>query len=67
MAPDQGKDIILGFSSVLVAGRADADAAAFAAARAWLDGEGRPTEDGLALLRALEDQRATRSVFRFVP
>lgn len=67
MAADQGKDIILSFTSVLVEGRADSDAAAFAQARAWLDGAGRPTEEGLALLRALDEQRATRSVFRFVP
>ena len=37
-----------------------------ARARRWLDDQGRPTEDGLALLAALEDQRTTRTVFRTV-
>ncbi|MDJ0824699.1 MAG: hypothetical protein QNJ16_04280 [Rhodobacter sp.] len=37
-----------------------------ARSRRWLDDHGRPTADGLALLAALEDQRATRTVFRTV-
>jgi hypothetical protein len=32
--------------------------------RGWLDPHGMPTEDGRALIRALRDQDATRSVFR---
>jgi hypothetical protein len=39
---------------------------AIARRRGWLDGEGWPTEDGRQLVAALDDQSATRSVFRTV-
>jgi len=34
--------------------------------RGWLDGAGAPTQEGHDLLRALDDQDETRSVFRTV-
>jgi len=37
-----------------------------ARSRRWIDDQGHPTDDGLALLNALEDQRTTRTVFRAV-
>lgn len=35
--------------------------------RGWLDPAGRPTDEGAALIEALESQDATRSVFRALP
>ncbi|RBI82865.1 hypothetical protein DRV85_17715 [Rhodosalinus halophilus] len=35
--------------------------------RGWLDAAGRPTDEGAALIEALESQDATRSVFRTLP
>jgi hypothetical protein len=32
--------------------------------RGWLDAEGAPTQDGLAMLREFGDQRRVRTVFR---
>jgi len=46
--------------------RADQPAETAARSRGWLDGDGWPTEDGRALVRALDEQAETRSVFRTV-
>ena len=40
------------------------DAERVAQRRNWIDAGGRPTEEGAALVRALADQDATRTVFR---
>jgi hypothetical protein len=44
----------------------DRSAEETARSRGWLDGEGWPTEDGRELIKALDEQDATRSVFRTV-
>jgi hypothetical protein len=51
---------ILSFASHL--GPRDPETAA--RGRNWIDETGRPTEEGLGLVRALAEQQATRSVFR---
>lgn len=40
------------------------DPEAAARRRAWMDDAGRPTRDGLELVRAILDQRGTRSSIR---
>ncbi len=45
-------------------GRAEQPPEAIARRRNWLCAEGNVTEDGLALVDALRDQSATRTVFR---
>ncbi|CAM4399161.1 hypothetical protein [Palleronia rufa] len=35
-----------------------------ARARGWLDDAGAPTDEGRALVKSLDDQTGTRSVFR---
>ncbi|MDG4647422.1 hypothetical protein P6F26_03110 [Roseibacterium sp. SDUM158017] len=40
------------------------DAETIARRRDWIDAEGRPTTDGLALVAALGEQAQTRTVFR---
>lgn len=40
---------------------------AVARRRGWLDEAGAPTEEGAALLDALDEQEATRTVFRPLP
>jgi len=37
---------------------------AIAKSRNWLDADGKPTEEGLELVAALEDQEDTRTVLR---
>lgn len=39
-------------------------AAQIAADKGWVDANGNPTQSGLELMRALDEQRGTRSVFR---
>jgi hypothetical protein len=39
----------------------------FAMRRGWIDRQGAPTEEGRALIAALDGQDATRSVFRTLP
>lgn len=55
---------ILTFAHFLGAGRSEADAARAATERRWIDASGAPTQDGLALVKALGDQRTTRTVWR---
>ncbi|RDC73065.1 hypothetical protein DLJ49_08095 [Rhodovulum sp. 12E13] len=47
-------------------GRADTPPEATARNRGWLDAEGHPAEAGHDLVRALDEQGETRSVFRTV-
>jgi hypothetical protein len=47
-------------------GRADTAPETTARNRGWLDAEGNPTPEGDHLVRALDEQDATRSVFRTV-
>jgi hypothetical protein len=56
--------VVLTFSQMLASGESKARVEVFAAERGWLDGEGRPTEAGRQLARALQQQRGTRTVFR---
>ncbi|MEE4117830.1 MAG: hypothetical protein V2I65_02320 [Paracoccaceae bacterium] len=35
--------------------------------RGWIDVEGRPTDDGRALLRALDEQKAQDAIYRLDP
>ncbi len=56
-------DQIVAFAAHI--GRRDARTPeAIAQRRNWLDAAGNPTPDGLALLSALNEQDATRTVFR---
>jgi hypothetical protein len=48
-------------------GAAGTDPDATARRRGWLDGAGRPTDEGHALIEALDEQEATRTVFRTLP
>ncbi len=56
---------IVAFATHLSDPAAEGDAAVDAAKeRGWLDGEGRPTDTGRDLAKAIDDQRATRSAIR---
>ena len=43
------------------------EAGAFARHRGWLEADGTPRREGRDLIAALDEQEATRSVFRTVP
>jgi hypothetical protein len=60
-APD-ARDRILEFAHQI--GAESRSAEDVARRRGWLDGEGNPTADDESLIAALDDQSATRTVFR---
>ena len=57
-------DRILSFAAHC--GRQGRSARAVAERRGWIDGAGRPTDEGRALIAALLEQSATRTIFRGV-
>ncbi len=57
---------ILGFAQFFVHPVFDTTPFAVARRRRWIDADGRPTQDGVALVRALQDQSGTRTIFLFV-
>lgn len=60
------RESILSFSHFLGAGRSDDDARKAAEERRWIAPCGAPTDEGRALVRALQSQRGTRTVLRGV-
>ncbi|MEE4117812.1 MAG: hypothetical protein V2I65_02230 [Paracoccaceae bacterium] len=48
-------------------GSEEDEAEAFARHRGWIDADGTPRQEGRDLIEALDEQEATRSVFRGVP
>ena len=58
----QTRDRILAFATQV--GSSETAPEETARKRGWLDGEGRPTEEGVKLLESLGDQVGTRSVYR---
>ncbi len=70
MSPEQQEQsqigAIVGYAKVLAGGSDDSAARVSAQDQGWLDSEGRPTQAGLDLLKAIADQKGTRTVFRGV-
>lgn len=62
MAEDTARDRILAFAHQIGAESRSAEEVAIR--RGWLDADGNPTADGEDLITALDDQSATRTVFR---
>lgn len=58
---------ILAFAEKLTSEEGENSAEAIARRRDWIDPDGRPTDDGRDLLRALRDQEGTRGAFRLLP
>ncbi|MEO0451247.1 MAG: hypothetical protein AAFZ74_13125 [Pseudomonadota bacterium] len=54
---------VLQFVSTLY-GEGHAEAEQIATKQGWIDTNGDATQSGMDMMRALEDQRGTRSVFR---
>lgn len=65
MSYHDATDRILAFAQQC--GRPGRTPEAVAETRGWIDGQGAPTDEGHALLRALDEQEATRTVFRTLP
>ncbi|MEM8812533.1 MAG: hypothetical protein AAGF59_07945 [Pseudomonadota bacterium] len=61
---DALKNQIIDFAGQLTADRESRSALSVAKENNWLDTRGLPTDRGLELVKALEDQQGTRSVFR---
>jgi hypothetical protein len=59
-----GRNSLLQFT-VMVSGRSEpAEVMAYAVERGWLDADGKITQAGIELEKALADQSGTRSAFR---
>ena len=70
MPEDDTARRILAFAAQLHAGTsddADADAAASARERGWIDAAGMPTDAGRELIESLDEQAHTRTTFRHTP
>lgn len=65
MTEENTRDRIVAFAKQCGAESRDAEDVALR--RGWLDADGNPTADGEALIEALDEQEATRTVFRSVP
>ena len=66
MDDDAARQLILAFENYLTQEGFGPEGLRAAQARGWLDEDGRATQDGRDLCRALATQRDTRSVLRNV-